>query len=94
MKKNLLIQKSTGAIQRIIFLTSAFCLLSSYCAYAQAWTWMKGCNVAGCNGTWGTQGIPALTNTPEGIYAPYYWIDAQKNLWIYGGPGVSSSICI
>ena len=58
-------------------------------AQAGAWTWMKGCNFTGCSGTWGTQGIPAPANTPEGVYAPYYWIDAQKNLWIYSGLGAT-----
>lgn len=62
-----------------------FTLSNMVSAQQGEWTWMHGCNTSGCSPTWGTQGVPDPANTPGGVYAPYYWVDAQKNLWIYGG---------
>src|ERR1043165_2923392 len=99
MKQHLLIKKNIGRICGSIFLSSIFfivtttvCLNPEYvCAQAGEWTWMKGCNTSGCLASWGTQGISSPTNTPEGVYAPYYWIDAQRNLWVMGGYGATGS---
>ena len=69
------------------FLTLSFLLLTSEKNFAQQgeWTWVHGCNNVGCSAVWGTQGVPDPANTPESVYAPYYWVDAQKNLWVFGG---------
>jgi hypothetical protein len=50
------------------------------------WTWVKGFN----SGTsivpvYGTLGIPSNSNTPGTRYIYAKWIDAQDNLWLFGG---------
>lgn len=75
----------TPARLRISLAVFLFTLSNMVSAQQGEWTWMHGCNTSGCSPTWGTQGVPDPANTPGGVYAPYYWVDAQKNLWIYGG---------
>jgi N-acetylneuraminic acid mutarotase len=48
------------------------------------WTWMKG-GPGQESANYGTQGIAAATNTPEGLDAPGSWTDASGNFWIFGG---------
>ncbi|MBK8848312.1 MAG: PKD domain-containing protein [Bacteroidetes bacterium] len=51
------------------------------------WAWMAGNNVFGPNAApnWGTQGVPASSNTPGARNAFGRWRDAQGNLWMCGG---------
>lgn len=55
------------------------------------WTWMSGVSTANGNGTYGTKGTGATTNTPSARAAPATWIDSSGNLWLYGGYGLGSS---
>jgi N-acetylneuraminic acid mutarotase len=59
------------------------------------WTWISGSSVAGSNapgqlGNYGTQGVPAPSNVPPGLYAATGWIDSGNNLWLFGGIGISA----
>ncbi len=51
------------------------------------WTWMKGANTADQAGTYGTQGVPAASNTPGARWCSTSWTDATGGLWLLGGFG-------
>jgi len=55
---------------------------------AKTWIWMTGANTANQAGVFGTQGIPATTNSPGPLYGAVSWIDGGGNLWLFGGDGV------
>ena len=60
------------------------------------WTWMGGSSTipyqyGGQSGVYGTQGMPASTNTPGGLDAPVSWTDASGNVWVFGGIGFDSA---
>lgn len=52
------------------------------------WTWMAGSNQVEQNGTYGTLGTPASSNTPGGRIGATAWTDAAGNFWLFGGYGV------
>jgi len=64
-----------------------FFVLFYQCAFSQAgqWTWMNGSNTANGTAVYGTQGIPAPTNTPQALYEVCDWQDLNGNLWFFGG---------
>src|SRR5882672_2539554 len=69
---------------------SLLCALTfqfSVSSYAQQgeWTWMKGSAGNASGAVYGTQGVSALGNTPQGFYEPCEWRDKQRNFWLYGG---------
>jgi hypothetical protein len=50
------------------------------------WTWMKGPNITGQLGTYGTQGVPNALNNPGSRYeASCAWTDNNGDLWMFGG---------
>lgn len=49
------------------------------------WTWMKGDNSPGVVSVYGTQGVPAATNKPGNRSGTDQWVDANGNLWEFGG---------
>jgi hypothetical protein len=49
------------------------------------WTWMNGSNTLNTLPVYGTQGIPAATNTPGGRYVYCSWKDKTGNLWLFAG---------
>jgi len=49
------------------------------------WTWMRGSITAAPAGNFGTQGVPAPTNEPPGLYGPCEWTDLNGNFWLFGG---------
>ncbi|MFX1380927.1 MAG: kelch repeat-containing protein, partial [Promethearchaeota archaeon] len=51
------------------------------------WTWMAGNKTANANGVYGIKGIPDVKNYPGGRGAPTSCIDAEGNLWLFGGYG-------
>ncbi len=55
------------------------------------WTWVSGTNVAEQAGTYGTKGVAAPSNVPGARRAPVSWIDANGNLWLFGGTGSDST---
>ncbi|MBL7749425.1 MAG: hypothetical protein JNM19_18435, partial [Chitinophagaceae bacterium] len=55
------------------------------------WTWVKGDNMVGRPGVYGTQGIASSLNKPGASYSSVSWTDASGNLWMFGGFGYGSS---
>jgi N-acetylneuraminic acid mutarotase len=55
------------------------------------WTWMSGPDVVNQASTFGTQGTPAPGNAPGGRFFLSSWVDAQGNLWLFGGYGMSQT---
>ena len=51
------------------------------------WTWMKGTNISGDPGNYGTQGVPAMSNCPPSRGHCSSWIDFNGDLWLFGGYG-------
>lgn len=49
------------------------------------WTWMRGPMLAGQPAVFGTQGVPAPNNVPGPRYEAVGWVDANQNLWLFGG---------
>jgi gliding motility-associated-like protein len=53
------------------------------------WTWMKGSNVVGNAGSYGTILIPSMANNPPAREAcSAAWTAANGDLWCYGGEGI------
>ncbi len=56
------------------------------------WTWMSGFdNLIGQPGTYGTQGVPAPGNSPGSRDSSESWTDANGNLWLFSGEGVTGT---
>src|SRR6266436_6315095 len=55
------------------------------------WTWVWGISTPNQFPVWGTQGIPAVSNTPGNRgWGTITWTDTQGNLWLFGGgPGAN-----
>jgi N-acetylneuraminic acid mutarotase len=51
------------------------------------WTWISGGNVCGRKGTYGTRGTAAASNVPGSRYGATSWLDANGDLWLFGGFG-------
>jgi N-acetylneuraminic acid mutarotase len=49
------------------------------------WTWVKGSNIIGHPGSYGTQGVPAAGNVPPSRAFAATWIDNSGNFWLFGG---------
>ncbi|MBZ5701090.1 MAG: hypothetical protein LAN84_04525 [Acidobacteriia bacterium] len=58
---------------------------------AGQWTWMSGSNLAGQNGTYGTQGVASASNVPGARRWAAGWTDSSGNLWLFGGKGVDAT---
>ena len=71
----------------ILFL---FCSTNSF-GQGGIWTWMTG-STSGMPAVYGTQGIPSIANTPQGIYEAIQWKDKNGNFWIYGGISDSGGV--
>jgi len=54
------------------------------------WTWISGGNSAGQAGIYGTQGAADPSNIPGARTGAVSWIDAQGQLWLFGGYGYDS----
>ena len=61
----------------------------------QDWIWISGSNLSNQRGTYGDRGVPLTTNIPGGRRSHGSYIDAQDNLWIFGGYGygTGSTVC-
>jgi subtilase family serine protease len=55
------------------------------------WMWMGGGNGASALGVFGTQGVAATGNLPSGRGESNLWMDADGNLWLFGGQGCDST---
>ncbi|MGA2344933.1 MAG: hypothetical protein ABSF93_02935 [Candidatus Sulfotelmatobacter sp.] len=51
------------------------------------WTWVSGSNNINQNSTYGTEGTLAPGNIPSGRTFARGWVDANGNLWLFGGYG-------
>jgi hypothetical protein len=65
--------------------------LWEYNLSAGVWTWISGSSSTASPGTYGTQGVPALSNSPGGREQAGGWVDASGNFWLFGGFGFDSS---
>ena len=52
---------------------------------------MSGSNLINQNGVYGTQGVIAPGNIPGARLESSSWIDANGNLWLFGGYGEPAS---
>lgn len=57
---------------------------------AGTWTWVSGSSTGNTQGVYGTLGVAAAGNVPEGRVWANSWIDSSGNLWLYGGIGFDS----
>ena len=55
------------------------------------WTWVSGANTKVTSGTYGTRSVAALGNVPGARVWSATWIDADGNLWLFGGQGYSAT---
>lgn len=55
------------------------------------WTWMGGSDIGDQAGTYGSLGVPAISNVPGGRNYAATWTDASGNLWLFGGTGLDSA---
>ena len=58
------------------------------------WTWVKGSNTSNENGVYGPETRPYFTKvtwTPGGRRGAMSWVDAQGELWLFGGQGYDST---
>jgi N-acetylneuraminic acid mutarotase len=54
----------------------------------QEWTWVSGSSIAGASGVYGTFGVPSTSNMPGARGSSVEWIDANGNLWLFGGQSI------
>jgi gliding motility-associated-like protein len=50
-----------------------------------SWTWTSGSSNSGAPGNWGTIGIPASTNIPNGRLGCSCFLEKNGTLWLFGG---------
>lgn len=55
------------------------------------WTWMSGSNTTAAKGVYGTEGTAAAANVPGAREGARSWMDANGNLWLFGGMGLDST---
>jgi hypothetical protein len=58
---------------------------------AGQWTWMGGSNLVYQASNYGSQGTPALSNTPGARTGGVSWTDASGNQWLFGGEAYNST---
>ena len=67
-------------------------LLSDLWKYSNGeWTWVSGPDVANQVGTYGTMGTANPGNIPGARRYSAVWVDAQGNLWLFGGRGYDAA---
>jgi N-acetylneuraminic acid mutarotase len=66
-------------------------LLLSTQLISQNFTWMRGSAVSHIPGTYGAMGTSSPLNDPGGRHGCATWVDAQGNLWLFGGEGYAST---
>ena len=55
------------------------------------WNWISGSTTANQTGVYGTMGVSASTNVPGAREDAVTWVDADDNLWLFGGYGIDST---
>jgi N-acetylneuraminic acid mutarotase len=56
------------------------------------WTWVNGPDWYNIPGTYGTKGVPSSTNNPPPRGQSASWVDAENNLWLFGGWWLNPSV--
>src|SRR5580692_7783200 len=77
-----------GKYLLLLFLFIICCTFLSLSQTGQ-WTWMRGDTATNSAGVYGTQGIPAVANTPPGMYEATEWTDRNGNFWLFSGLGMN-----
>lgn len=54
------------------------------------WAWINGTTTDSAPGSYGSQGVAAASNLPPGRLNAEGWVDAEGNLWLFGGYGLKS----
>lgn len=67
--------------------TKYFNDLWEYNPASDEWTWVSGTSSADAAGTYGVKGVSAAGNAPGARAGAVSWIDAEGNLWLFGGVG-------
>lgn len=49
------------------------------------WTWINGNKTVDESGSYGSKGVPSLTNLPSARDRGNTWVDQAGNLWLFGG---------
>ena len=57
----------------------------------QGWTWVSGSTGLDQVGSYGVKNTPSVNNVPGARQFSSGWIDANNNLWVFGGQGYDSS---
>jgi hypothetical protein len=72
---------------------SYFCKndLWRYSPKSNQWTWMHGDSIQYAPSRYGKMGIPDPLNTPGGRRYAQNWVDADNNLWLFGGWGIDAN---
>lgn len=65
--------------------------LWEYNVAAAQWSWMGGSQTRASVGSYGTQGMGALGNTPGARSAGAAWLDGAGNVWLFGGQGLATT---
>ena len=55
------------------------------------WTWVTGASTINQLGVYGDKGVADPANLPGARYGGVSWIDADGNMWLFGGVGYDSS---
>ena len=55
------------------------------------WTWKAGSTVINAFGVYGTKGVATASTTPGARNSGVTWVDANNNLWLFGGTGLAAS---
>lgn len=63
-----------------------------YNVKANEWSWVNGITTFMFNGNYGTQLISSPTNLPRGTPGSAGWVDANNNLWMWGGYGWTTMV--
>ncbi|HKR04706.1 MAG TPA: kelch repeat-containing protein [Bacteroidia bacterium] len=56
-----------------------------YTISTNEWAWMKGPNIGGQPGVYGTMGIEDPSNVPGGRWVYCSWTDSNDKFWLFGG---------
>lgn len=65
--------------------------LWSYNPSNNQWTWLSGSNESNAYSTYGSLGVSGASNYPGARMDSVGWVDANGNLWIFGGQGNAES---
>lgn len=65
--------------------------LWEYSPASNEWTYVRGSMTANPAGVYGTQGLPEAANSPPPRSQAVGWMDANGNMWMFGGEGYDTS---